>query len=254
MRRLVPVVACLGLAGCGADLGMPPAATTNAADVHDVWRVFVYAGAAIGVLVYGLLVWVLVRYRRRRDDRTVPPQTRELPWLEITYTAIPFAIVVALFVVVWPVNQRIQQVSSQSDMTLEVEGFDWSWRFTFPAEAGNDGAPLTVVGTASDPPAIELPLGATVHVVVRSADVVHSFYVRDWLFKKDAVPGQVNEFDVELTAAGTLQGQCAEFCGLDHALMRFSIDVVEPDVYRDWVQSRSRSRADAGAADAGGAP
>lgn len=72
---------------------------------------------------------------------------------------------------------------------------------------------------------------------------VEGFDVRDWLFKKDAVPGQVNEFDVELTAAGTLQGQCAEFCGLDHALMRFSIDVVEPDVYRDWVASQAQSSA-----------
>lgn len=242
MRRLVPVaaaVACIGLAGCGADLGMPPPATHNAADVHQVWRIFVYAGAVIAILVYGLLGWVLIRYRRRRTDRTVPRQTRELPWLEITYTAIPFAIVVALFVVVFPVNQRIQQVSARSEMTLEVEGFDWSWRFTFPGETDPGGVPVTVTGTASEPPQISLPLGATVHVVVRSADVVHSFYVRDWLFKKDAIPGQVNEFDVELTAAGLQEGQCAEFCGLDHARMRFGIDVVEPEAYRDWVRSQT---------------
>lgn len=247
MRRMVPVaaaaVACTALVGCGADLGMPPAATRTAADVHQVWRVFVYAGAAIAVLVYALLVWVLVRHRRRRDDRAIPRQTRELPWLEITYTAIPFVIVVALFLVVFPVNERIQQVSARSDMTLEVEGFDWSWRFTFPGEAGADGQPLEVVGTPSRPPQISLPLGATVHVVVRSADVAHSFYVRDWLFKKDAIPGQVNEFDVELTAAGLQEGQCAEFCGLDHARMRFGIDVVEPDAYRDWVRSQTPTTA-----------
>lgn len=246
MRRMVLISsACLGLAGCGTDLGMPPATTTNAADVHHVWRVFVYTGAVIAILVYGLLVWVLIRYRRRRTDRTVPRQVRELPWLEITYTAIPFAIVVALFVVIFPVNQRIQQVSAQSDMTLEVEGFDWSWRFTFPGEAGADGQPLEVVGTPSQPPQISLPLGATVHVVVRSADVAHSFYVRDWLFKKDAIPGQVNEFDVELTAAGLQEGQCAEFCGLDHARMRFGIDVVEPEAYRDWVRSQAGSATEA---------
>lgn len=241
MRRLVvaaTTTACLGLAGCSADLGLPPAATSNAADVHQVWRVFVYAGAAVAVLVYGLLGWVVLRYRRRRDDCSIPRQTSELPWLEITYTAIPFVIVVVLFIVVFPVNRRIQQVAARSDMTLDVEGFDWSWRFTYPGETTPDGRPLEVVGTASQPPQVALPDGATVHVVVRSADVVHSFYVRDWLFKKDAVPGQVNEFDVQLTKAGTVQGQCAEFCGLDHARMLFSIDVVDAATYRTWVQDR----------------
>jgi len=242
MRRLrlggVPLAVLAALAGaCSGDLGMPAGATRQSQSVLELWRIVVFAGAGVGLVVYALLAWVIIRYRRRGDE-ALPQQTREHRVLEITYTAIPILIVAGLFLVAVPRNREILTVSNSADLAVQVEAFDWSWRFTYPATRRADGQPVNVVGTPDAPPVIELPVGATVHFDIRSGDVAHSFYLPDFLYKLDAIPGRENQFEVALTTVGTFSGQCAEFCGLDHARMRFTVEVVEGPEFDRWLAAR----------------
>ena len=88
-----------------------------------------------------------------------------------------------------------------------------------------------------------LPLGRTIRVVLTSNDVIHSFWVPDFLFKRDAIPGRPTQFDLTTTEAGTFRGECAEFCGLNHAYMTFRVRVASPEAYAAWLDAQRAGAA-----------
>jgi cytochrome c oxidase subunit 2 len=97
-----------------------------------------------------------------------------------------------------------------------------------------------VVGTPDDPPEAVLPTGGPVRVVLTSPDVIHSFYVPEFLFKRDAIPGRTTSFDLTIERPGIYRGRCAEFCGLDHWRMRFTIRAVSPTEFEAWLAGQAR--------------
>lgn len=234
MRRRSAALALLLVAGCGEDApswGAPDPASAEGEQIRDLWQGFFLTAAAVGVLVWGLLVYVLIRYRRRNDD--VPRQNPYNVPVEVLYTVVPIVAVAVLFGVSTAVEQDIGDVTDDPAVAVEVVGFQWQWRFTYPDEG------VTLVGTPEDgPPELVLPVGETVRFDLVAEDVAHSFWVPDFLEKRDLIPGVDNELDITPTRTGTFVGRCAEFCGLDHWRMGFSVRVVEPDEYDAWLEEQ----------------
>jgi len=230
----------LGLAtsACSSSFGMPRGGSEQGQEIFRLWQIFTFAGIAVAAIVYGLIGWSLIRYRRRKTDApdALGRQFHANVPLEVVYTAIPVVIVVALFAVSFRGEERVGDLAADPAVTLHAEAFAWGWRFTY----GGSGA--TVVSDPSgedvDGPTIELPRGGTTRVILTSNDVIHAFWVPGFLFKRDAIPGRTTSFDITPTDTASFRGVCAEFCGLNHAYMTFTINVVEPDVFDAWVASQ----------------
>ncbi|MBV8723833.1 MAG: cytochrome c oxidase subunit II [Candidatus Eremiobacteraeota bacterium] len=204
-----------------------PASSAGVAMRSD-WYMFMGAGIAVALIVYGCIAWCLIAYRRR-----TPAQAARFdgnPRLEVLYTAIPLAIVIALFGVTYAIEMPIDRAGNPSDR-IAVTAFRWSWRFEYPGG-------VSVNGTPENPPTLYLPIGRTTEIDLRSADVTHSFWIPAFLFKRDAIPGMTNTFDLSPTRVGRFPGRCAQFCGLEHANMTFAVAVVPDDRYRRYLASK----------------
>lgn len=205
-------------------------ASAGAVAMRADWYIFMAAGAAVGIFVYACIVWCLIAYRRRekRDAASFDGN----PPLEILYAVIPVFIVVALFVVTYAIEMPIDRVAyaapgakSNPPNRVEITAFRWSWRFQYPNGRRTTGTPMA-------PPTLYLPVNETTQLELQSADVTHSFWVPAFLFKRDAIPGMTNVFDITPNRNGSFVGRCAQFCGLDHALMSFVVEVVPATQYR----------------------
>jgi cytochrome c oxidase subunit 2 len=229
--RILVTLCALSLSACST-YGAPPGATEQGQAISELWQVFATAALAVGGVVLALILWSVIRYRSRRGAR--PAQFRDNLPLEIAYTVIPIVIVTALFVLTFRVENQVAQLPDADApgapvATIEVTAFDWSWRFDY-------GNGTVVTGTPDDPPEMVVPAGQPVRIVLTSEDVVHAFYIPDFLFKRDATPGLVQRFDLLVEREGVYEGQCAEFCGLDHARMRFTVRAVSPDQFAEWLE------------------
>lgn len=201
------------------------------------WVLFTLVGLAVALFVWGLILFAVVRWRRRTSpsERTSqsalveewPPQFRKNNPLEIAWTVAPLLLVIALFVYTYRAEADVEALALKPDVTVAVNAYRWGWTFTYA------GGP-TIDGSSLKPPQMVLPLGRTARIDLTSVDVNHAFWVPDFLFKRDAIPGQTTSFDMRPSKLGTFLGRCAEFCGLDHALMNFSVRVVSPDEYARW--------------------
>jgi cytochrome c oxidase subunit II len=208
----------------------PPPLTEQAEDIDRVWDVFLYIALGVAALVAVLIAIVVIRFRRR--GRGLPPQLRENIRLEAGYTAVPLAIVGGLFALTVVSTQAIDEVDDDVDLVVEVIGSQWQWEFDYP-EAG-----VEVVGSEQVVPELVLPAGSSVRFDMTSRDVIHSFWVPGFRFKRDVFPNQTTTFQVDVadrTGFFENTGVCAEFCGLDHHKMRFSVRIVTPEEFEQWL-------------------
>jgi cytochrome c oxidase subunit II len=228
------LLAAMALVAAGC---LPAAASEQGRDVAALYTGFVAVAAVVAIIVFGATTWSVLRYRRRRDEPhgTLPPQVHGSLRLESTWTAIPIITVLVLFGATLLVLNRVQAASDKPGAVIRVEGFRWGWTFRYP-DAG-----ITVSGIGSPGPEIVVPVGEPIRVTVTSADVVHSFYVPQFLFKRDAVPGRESSFDFTVENAGTYRGQCAEFCGIYHSRMPFTVRAVSRTDYDTWVASQPKT-------------
>ena len=215
---LLVVLALLG--GCL----LPPAPKTDAGqDVFNLYLLVLALAAVVFVGVEGFLVYAIVRYRRRPGDETLPEQHHGNTLVEIIWTAIPTVIVLVLFVMSMITLGSVEARSEQPGVTIRVVGFQWQWRFDY-----EEGASIT--GTGSQPAELAVPVGEPVRLILESTDVNHAFYVPQFLIKRDLIPmgnnGNPNELEFVVSEPGTYAGQCAEFCGVDHALMTFVVNAM----------------------------
>jgi len=253
MRRArttgVALVAALLLSGCG--YGMYSPVTEQGKDIHGLYNVLFAAAAIVFVLVEGAIVFAVFRYRRRGD--MLPPQFHGNNLLEVAWTVVPFLIVAGLFVLTWGVLNRVDARADNPRVVLNVVGFQWQWQFTYQdekvrVEPGKPPRDLTIKGTIAKPPEIYLPVGQRIQVNTEAEDVIHSFFIPEFLFKKDAFPAHTNTFDLTITKPGVYRGQCAEYCGLAHQAMRFTVHVVPMAEYRAWIAD-AKKRAASGCAE-----
>jgi cytochrome c oxidase subunit 2 len=218
-------------AACG-DFGAPDPASEQADAIHGLWRGTVIAALAVGALVWGLIAWSIIRYRRRSD--TVPNQRAHNVPLEILYTVVPVLIVGTLFFFTMRTQDEVTDLVEDPDVTVEVVGFQWQWQFRYLEDDGSRGPTITGASVGA-PPELVLPIGRTTRLKLVTEDVIHSFWVPRFLSKRDLIPNVRNEIDVTPTEAGSFVGRCAEFCGLDHWRMNFSVRVVGQGEFDRWL-------------------
>jgi cytochrome c oxidase subunit 2 len=223
--------AASALSSCSGRGGAPDPATSQGQDVLQLWRVLLSVGVALCALVVGLILWSVVRYRRPKGAAPgdLPPQVRANVPVEVFYTVVPLLIVAVLFGLTLRTQDRVTRRSATPDLGVEVTGFQWGWRFRYPAQG------VTIVGDANDPPTLVLPVGANVRLRLLAADVIHSFFVPAFLVKRDLIPGVDNSLEIHPTEEGRYPGFCAEFCGLDHWRMTFEVDVVSPAEFQAFI-------------------
>lgn len=212
--------------------------------MHDLWVFTLIIAVIVFVAVEGGLVYALVRFRKRNDE--MPTQTHGSTAIEILWTAIPVAIVITLFTYSFIVLRDVENKAAPEDLTIHVQGFQFQWKFTYDMDDLGSGAKdakatgqIEVTGTAAEPPTLRIPVDEPVEFTLLSQDVIHSFYIRDFLYKLDVIPGRDNRFVVTAREIGTYHAQCAELCGVDHALMRFTLEVLSRADFDQWVASQT---------------
>ncbi len=257
LKRLVPVVALGALAavlgGCNLPtFGAYRGATTQGQTEFKLWSWMTIAGLAVAVLVWGLILWAVVAYRRR-DPNHMPRQFHGNRFLEIVYTAVPLIMVGVIFYYTVVAENKIDALSPDPAVTIRVTGFQWGWSFQYLNAAKQqialvetaDAKPGVLAGnpTSSQYPQFELPLHQTTHIVLVSNDVVHTFYIPAFNFGRYALPGVTNNFDFTPVSLGVFPGHCAQYCGLYHSEMLFSVRVVQPRIFQAWLRAKAASGA-----------
>ena len=213
---------------------LDPPLTDQAESIDEVWTLFLWIGLGVLALVVVLVLWVVVRYRRR-DDRLPRQKHYNIP-MEITYTLIPLLVVCALFAVTFVTVRAIDDTDADPDLVVHVLAYQWSWQFDYPDEG------VTVFDRSDvDDPELVLPASSSVRFDLESADVVHSFWLTPFRFKRDMIPGTPTSFSVDIgdtTGEFPNAGVCGEFCGLDHARMHFRLRVLPPDEFEQWLDDQ----------------
>ena len=238
------------LAGCSTEealrFGWPEGVTPQAKEMRELWTWSVIAALVVGVMVWGLMFWVIVRYRKRGDE--LPVQTRfNLP-LEVLYTIAPVLIVCVLFYYTAVTQVYVNKEIEKPDVTVSVIGFKWNWIFAYPDAIGPDGRAVQTVGSSEEIPILVLPTGKRIRFQESSNDVIHSFWVPEMLFKRDVIPGRTNSFEISsIDRTGAFVGRCAELCGTYHSNMNFEVRAVSPEDYEKYIDARKNgaSMADA---------
>ncbi|MBI2762303.1 MAG: cytochrome c oxidase subunit II [Chloroflexi bacterium] len=239
---LAALVIAVFLTGWGSSLYPPDAVTQQGRDVRGLYDIVFAFGLAIFILVEGLIVWSVLRYRRRPTDSDLPTQTHGNNIAEVIWTVIPTAIVLFLFVISWQTLNKVDAVSARPDIRIHAIAGQFQWQFEYLDQDGKKVATqLTpAYDTATGAGGMAVPVGRSVQVTLDSPDVIHAFYVPRFLFKRDVVPGQTNtfEFTVDASEAGQVfRGQCAELCGTGHRLMLFSVIALSPTAYDAWLNA-----------------
>jgi cytochrome c oxidase subunit 2 len=204
----------------------------------DLYLPIFIIAVIIFVLVEGLLLIIALRFRRRRGDDVLPEQTHGNNLLEVVWTAIPALVVAVLFVVSTSVLLDVEAVSDEPAVTVDVTGFQWQWTFDYPAQQ------LSFTGAGNQGPEMVVPVDEPILIRLEALDVIHSFYVPQFFRKLDVVPGRTNQFEVTIEEEGTFGGQCAEFCGLAHDAMYFTVRAVDRATFDQWVaDEQEKARA-----------
>ncbi len=224
----------------------PVAVTTQGAEIRNLYTIVFIIAVAIFFLVEGLIVWTVIRYRRQPGDDTLPPQIHGNNIAEVTWTVVPTLIVAFLFVISWQTLNSVDATTTTPDTKIRAVAGQFQWTFDYmPANydpdtaAGKDIAPLfTQYSPIGADGGLDVPTGRTIQLYLTSPDVIHAFYVPQFLFKRDVVPGRVNRFDFnvdESYAGGTFRGQCAELCGTGHRLMLFEVHALKGPDFDAWL-------------------
>ncbi|HLI14535.1 MAG TPA: cytochrome c oxidase subunit II [Acidimicrobiales bacterium] len=248
----------LALGGCTVPtFGAFRGSTVQGHDEFKLWFGMAIAGLAVAVIVWGLIFWSVVAYRRRHDDE-MPRQFREHLPLEVLYTVIPIVIVAVIFYFTFVTEDSIDAVAKKPAEIVHVLAYQWGWSFTYYDGSGHyqrvriqtasQPQPTALPATSSEYPQMVLPLGETTRIVLNAADVIHALYVPAFNFNRQAIPGITNVFDFTPTQAGVFPGQCVQYCGLYHSEMLFSVRVVTPARFQRWLAAEQGAQASSQAA------
>jgi cytochrome c oxidase subunit 2 len=237
---LVAGASAVALSGCTdtVERGWLPSTkdTTNHTErIMALWNGSWIAALLVGALVWGLILWCVVAYRRRRNETGVPAQIRYHIPLEIMYTIIPLMMVGVLFFYTARDQAAIAETNATPDLTVNVVGKQWAWDFNYlddqVYDTGVQGQLTGKPGVEDELPTLYLPVNEMVEFQLTTRDVNHSFWIPAFLYKMDLIAGVVNRFQVRPTKVGTFQGKCAELCGEYHSEMLFNVRVVPRPEY-----------------------
>jgi cytochrome c oxidase subunit 2 len=195
-------------------------------DFDGLFSEYLIIGIAVAVIVFATVAFALVRYRAREGRE--PSQVEESNKLEIGYAVFLVCVVAFLVFRTFTVEAR-EDSAPREGTTIRVTAFQWGWRFDYPGQG------VQVVGDNNAEPTFAVPGDEPVHFDLTSADVLHSFWIPGERFKRAAIPGRTNEFDLDFEREGTEEGLCTEYCGLRHSDMRFNVWVLSKASYARWL-------------------
>ncbi len=203
---------------------------------------------AVGVITWALMGWAAIAYRRRKGQTGLPVQLRYNMPIEIFYTIVPFILVIGFFAFTARDQAIIETQYEDPDVSITAIGKQWAWDFQYDGEQEDNSDAVWTMGIQAQPdkagnidqealPTLYLPVDQTVQIKLQSRDVIHSFWVVDFLYKKDMYIGKDNYWSFTPTREGTYAGRCAELCGEYHSMMLFTVQVVSADEYEDYLAS-----------------
>ncbi|MBI4310601.1 MAG: cytochrome c oxidase subunit II [Chloroflexi bacterium] len=212
------------LAGCNGDLPQSTVSptTTNTRDMQFLYKIIFWVAAGVFVLVEGLLVYAVVRFRRKPND-PMPKQIHGNRTLEILWTVIPAVILVGVAVPTWQKVFSLAGPPPADALRVEVIGHQWWWEFRYPDQG---------FATANE---MRVPAGRPISLEITSKDVIHSFQAPKLFQKMDVLPGKVRNVVFTPEQDGEYHGQCFELCGDGHADMRFRIFVLSAGDFDAWI-------------------
>ncbi len=274
LRKLAPAIAALsGLLASGAafaqelpiigipregKVGFQPAGTELAADLHWLDNFLLIIITAITLLVTGLLLFVVFRFRESKNP--TPARFTHNSVVEVVWTVLPIVILVAIAI---PSLQLLakQTTIPEADLTIKATGNQWYWTYEYPdyemgfdaymvgygykdydTALANAGEELKAAGVTRDTwrlqtdTAVVVPVGQVVRMQVTASDVIHSWTVPAFGVKMDGIPGRLNEIWFQVDAPGMYYGQCSELCGKDHAYMPITVRAVPPEEFETWAR------------------
>jgi cytochrome c oxidase subunit II len=209
--------------------------TDTREEFHDLFELYGWVTGGVVALVFALVLFAVLRYRRRGDE--APARRSQAHAAESVYAIVLAVIATVLVAATFVKETRVDRTAARPDLRVEITAFQWQWRFRYP------GLGVSVVGTRSRPARLVVPVRKTIEFAATSRDVIHSFWIPATRFKRDAFPGRTTRFDLFFEREGTHVGRCAEFCGLRHAEMTLDVVVVSADRFRTWVADQRRRQA-----------
>jgi cytochrome c oxidase subunit 2 len=199
---------------------------TTRRDFSGLFSLYLWIGVGVALLVFAAVAFALIRYRARAGR--APSRRSEANALELGVAVLITAVVAFLVFRTFTTEAKEDNDAAQP-VRIDVTAFQWGWRFTYPGQG------VSVVGNNNDQPTFAVPGDRPVHFALTSSDVIHAFWIPGERFKRDAIPGKTNEFDLSFGSPGHEEGLCSEFCGLRHSAMRFDVWVLSGESYERWL-------------------
>ncbi len=243
-------------------LNLTPGVTSISRTAYDLHMLALWICTAIGIVVFGAIGWAVIHHRKSRG--AVAAKFHDNTRLEIVWTIVPFLILVVMAV---PATQALVAMNdtSNADLTIKITGQQWRWRYDYlnegvgfvsnldarSAEAAKRGSGIDPATVANyllevDNPLV-VPVGRKVRLLMTATDVIHSWWVPAIGFKKDAIPGFVNEIWARVDTPGTYRGQCTELCGVGHGFMPIVLVAMSEPDYAAWLKAKQVEQAAAAA-------
>ncbi|HEY3766605.1 MAG TPA: cytochrome c oxidase subunit II [Gaiellales bacterium] len=212
----------------------------TAGQFAGLWHIYLGVTVAVGVVVTGAIVVAVVRFRRRNGR--APRDLRSAPRLEAAYLAVIVVIVIGLLAFTYRTENNEDALVAHPAVRVDVIASQWQWLFRYPAS----GIVMTARNIGSQHPRfarLVVPAGRPVEFWLRSADVLHSFFIPAMRFKRYAFENATNRFVLTFPHPGRMLGECAQLCGWDHAEMRFTVIVLSPAHFQAWVAAHAPAAA-----------
>jgi cytochrome c oxidase subunit 2 len=282
--RRVPSVLALSAAAFASlsahaewgNLNMPVGVTELSKEIHSLHMTIFWWCVAIGVFVFGWMIWSLVAFRKSqgaKPDTTMVHSTKA----EIIWTVIPVGILVIMAI---PAARTLIAIEDMrgSEISIKATGYQWKWQYeylgedvSFFSQLDRQSDEARQLKSGVDPNSVQdyllnvdnpmvVPEDTKIRMLLTGQDVIHAWWVPAFGMKKDAIPGTINElwFKVDAGKTGIYRGQCAELCGRDHGFMPVVVKVVTKEEYKAWLAAQkaaaspapAEAPADAPAADA----
>ena len=225
---LVGTLILVGGAAC-AQIGSSDPVTDQGRIISDLFNLELVLALLLFLLVGGLLTAIIIRFRGRPGDMD-PPQVMGNRKLEVTWTLLPVLVLACLFVLTVRTMNAVD-AASPNELPVQVIGHQWWWEFHYEEQG---------IVTANE---LHLPVDTPLRLDLQSADVIHSFWLPQFGWMQDNVPGKTNQMRVRVNQVGDFVGACTQFCGVEHARMRLRVNVESRDQFEAWAQQQEQPAA-----------
>ncbi|HEY3471693.1 MAG TPA: cytochrome c oxidase subunit II [Amycolatopsis sp.] len=250
------VLVALTATGCSGDeilrFGWPVGVTHQADQMRTLWTWTVVAALVVGAIVWGLIFWTATFHRKKKtadgEPEELPRQFQYNIPLELFTVVVPTIMVCVLFFFTATTESKVLDKVPNPDVKVQVVAFQWNWEFKYEDESAKkaDGQQVSTVGSSGEIPLLVLPVGKVIEYDLISTDVIHSFWVPEFHFKRDVMPNpdknnQDSSFQNTIDREGSFVGRCAELCGTYHSVMNFEVRALSPDKYDQYIALRKQT-------------